>query len=368
MRSVALCNFCGEVADNPYTCSYCGRKHCSGHRLPENHDCTQLLAATPPSTSQARKSKRGRSAVTSKLKDVTPGTVGSTEEPDYPSSPPVQTRQRTGKSTSNGELHSALKRTLLWPFLALYGVALYTLKLIVSLVRNPILVALVGILAFTLLATGTISAEDFIGPSGEPVDGAAQDVGSYVSGFVANVSSGADSTTTQTETQASSSNSQTSEYTEFDRGKVERLVHEEINRVRANRSLSTLEFDTRLQEVARDHSQAMADTGYIYHSGPGGDLQDRFDEAGYECRVEVSGNQYSTGGENVAKTWYQESIVGGGYHDTPEELAKALVTQWMNSEGHRENILRDYWQNEGIGIAVVEENGKTAVYATQVFC
>lgn len=230
------------------------------------------------------------------------------------------------------------------------------------------LVAAVVLLVFTLLATGSISAADFIGPPGDPIDEAAQDVGRYVSGFVGNVSSGANSTATYTDSKASSSDSQTFESTEVDREKVERLVHEEINRIRANRSLSTLDFDTRVQDIARDHSQAMADAGYIYHSGPDGDIQDRFDEAGYECRVEVSENQYSTGGENVAKTWYQESIVGGDYHDTPEKLAKGLVTQWMNSEGHRENILRDYWQNEGIGIAVVDEDGKTAVYATQVFC
>lgn len=40
----------------------------------------------------------------------------------------------------------------------------------------------------------------------------------------------------------------------------------------------------------------------------------------------------------------------------------------MNSTGHRKNILRDYWQNEGIGVYFVEIDGKARVYATQNFC
>lgn len=40
----------------------------------------------------------------------------------------------------------------------------------------------------------------------------------------------------------------------------------------------------------------------------------------------------------------------------------------MNSSGHRENILRSYWNTEGVGVAVAEEGGKTRVYATRNFC
>jgi uncharacterized protein YkwD len=40
----------------------------------------------------------------------------------------------------------------------------------------------------------------------------------------------------------------------------------------------------------------------------------------------------------------------------------------MNSTGHRENILKSHWENEGIGIYIIEIDGKTRVYATQNFC
>lgn len=52
------------------------------------------------------------------------------------------------------------------------------------------------------------------------------------------------------------------------------------------------------------------------------------------------------------------------YYSTEKELAKALVNQWMNSTGHRTNILRDYWQNEGIRVYVIQIDDKTRVYTT----
>jgi uncharacterized protein YkwD len=56
------------------------------------------------------------------------------------------------------------------------------------------------------------------------------------------------------------------------------------------------------------------------------------------------------------------------YHDTEEELAKGIVTQWMNSPGHRENILTPDWQREGLGIEATMQDGNIAVYATQNYC
>lgn len=155
---------------------------------------------------------------------------------------------------------------------------------------------------------------------------------------------------------------------DFNQSVAEQTVHFEINEIRQSRELSTLNFDPELQAIARQHSEAMAEEGYIYHSGTDGDLQDRFDRTGYDCRVSVSSNRYATGGENVAKTWFRERIIGGAYYSTAEAVGEGLVEQWMDSSGHRENILREYWKNEGIGIVTVEEDGKTAVYATQVFC
>ena len=50
---------------------------------------------------------------------------------------------------------------------------------------------------------------------------------------------------------------------------------------------------------------------------------------------------------------------------TPNELAESAVQGWMNSPGHRQNILTPHWRSEGIGVAV-SNDGK--VLATQDFC
>lgn len=50
------------------------------------------------------------------------------------------------------------------------------------------------------------------------------------------------------------------------------------------------------------------------------------------------------------------------------ELAEIIVTQWMESTGHRENILRPEWNSEGIGVAIDDTEDDTVVYVTQNFC
>ncbi|WP_129114198.1 CAP domain-containing protein [Halegenticoccus tardaugens] len=153
---------------------------------------------------------------------------------------------------------------------------------------------------------------------------------------------------------------------------VEYAIHAEVNDRREARGLDPLAFDPEIREVARYHSADMAERGYFAHSSPEGEtVEDRYDRFGYRCRVHVSGLRYATGGENLAKNYYREPVSNGTsteYYETESELAASIVDGWMNSPGHRENLLRPYWENEGIGVAVTIEGGRTTVYATQNFC
>jgi uncharacterized protein YkwD len=160
---------------------------------------------------------------------------------------------------------------------------------------------------------------------------------------------------------------------ELDRSEIGREVHRYINKERSRRGLSTLSCDTRLQEIARYHSEDMASERYFAHDSPDGEtLGDRYDRFGYDCRVQTSGNTYATGAENIAYTYADSNVrtesglVNYGNNET--DIARGLVSQWMNSTGHRENILRPFWESEGIGVAIEDVNGKTRVYATQNFC
>jgi len=150
---------------------------------------------------------------------------------------------------------------------------------------------------------------------------------------------------------------------------VERLIHEEVNEYRSEQGVSELAYDDDLAEIAEYHSQNMAEDGEIYHTSPGGQtVEDRYERFGYDCRVSDGEDQYRTSGENVAQTWYEVQLTDGEYHGTPEELAEGIVQQWINSSGHRENLVDDVWRRQGIGVAVTEEDGNTAVYVTQNFC
>ena len=48
-----------------------------------------------------------------------------------------------------------------------------------------------------------------------------------------------------------------------------------------------------------------------------------------------------------------------------ESIATSTVTGWMESPGHRKNILEPHWQSEGIGVAVAPDY---SVYITENFC
>lgn len=151
--------------------------------------------------------------------------------------------------------------------------------------------------------------------------------------------------------------------------RIERLVHAEVNERRADRGLSRLAYDPALAAIADDYSVAMAQRDFFAHVDPDGDdFADRYEEAGYRCRVSTGGNRYATGGENLAQSWWERQVRtdrGTAYYDTERGLAEGVVDQWMNSTGHRENILMPHWEHEGIGVDITA-SGKVLV--TQNFC
>ena len=105
----------------------------------------------------------------------------------------------------------------------------------------------------------------------------------------------------------------------------QRLVHGEVA-LRANAALTT---------AAVKHSQDMVARNYFDHTGPAGDtMSSRIKAAGYL----KAGHGYSLG-ENIA--------AATGSLATPAQT----VNTWMNSAGHRANILNAAFRDSGIGIA-----------------
>ena len=111
-----------------------------------------------------------------------------------------------------------------------------------------------------------------------------------------------------------------------------------VNARRAAAGLSALSSDWQLARVARYKSQDMHDRGYFSHTSP--TYGSPFD------MMRAFGISYRTAGENIAR----------GYQ-TPQ----AVVEGWMNSPGHRANILNASFTRIGVGYV---SDGR---YWTQMF-
>ena len=111
-----------------------------------------------------------------------------------------------------------------------------------------------------------------------------------------------------------------------------------VNVERAKHGLPALTEDWQLSRVARYKSEDMRDRKYFSHTSPT-----------YGSPFEMMKNfgiKYRTAGENIAKG-----------QKTPTEVVNA----WMNSSGHRANILNSSFTHIGVGYA------KDGNYWTQMF-
>lgn len=113
-----------------------------------------------------------------------------------------------------------------------------------------------------------------------------------------------------------------------------------VNKERTSRGLSALKLNDSLSNVATTKSQDMIDKNYFDHTSPtyGSpfDMMKRF------------GISYNAAGENIAMG-----------QSSPQEV----MNSWMNSPGHRKNILNPNFTELGVGVA---KKGST-LYWTQMF-
>jgi uncharacterized protein YkwD len=159
---------------------------------------------------------------------------------------------------------------------------------------------------------------------------------------------------------------------EYDAKEIEYLIHELTNLEREKYGLSQLTIDPEIQQIARGHSLDMAAREYFAHETPEGlTPSDRAAENGYSCQKMVGLLIYSGIAENIFQGHLFDSYytINGeitSYDwNTKVEIAKITVDGWMNSPGHRENILTEIYDREGIGVEITHEN---KVYVTQNFC
>lgn len=126
---------------------------------------------------------------------------------------------------------------------------------------------------------------------------------------------------------------------------VERRVFDLVNNERIKNGRRPLVWIDQAAVAARDHSENMAEFGYFSHTDlQGKQIANKADKYGLSDWREI--------GENIA--WLSGAA----------DPATSVVESWMNSTGHRENILNSRFRESGIGLSKTK-NGK--YYFTQVF-
>ena len=149
-------------------------------------------------------------------------------------------------------------------------------------------------------------------------------------------------------------------------------IHAQINKERKKHDLSALAWSNDLSRIAEKHSRDMESRNYLSHDSPEGKgFSYRYRQGGYACEIRVGSFVY-IGAENVALSHLYNSMTredGIAYYNwnSPQEIAQRTVSGWMNSPGHRKNILEPHWRHEGIGVRIETTPGNK-IYITQNFC
>ena len=114
-----------------------------------------------------------------------------------------------------------------------------------------------------------------------------------------------------------------------------------VNKERQKEGISPLKYNSLLEQTAQQHSEDMVLNNFFDHTNLRGESP--FD------RMKNNGIDYFSAGENIACG-----------QSSPEEVMES----WMNSDGHRKNILNASYNQIGVGIAINEYG---VIYWTQNF-
>lgn len=129
---------------------------------------------------------------------------------------------------------------------------------------------------------------------------------------------------------------------------AEAAIVELVNAERAKVGLGPLAVDARLRAAARTHSKDMGDLNFFDHTSP---VKGR---ESFTDRIKAQGlTKFGAAGENIA---------AGPFNSASR--ARGFMKLWMESPGHRANILDPNFQFIGVGVYVTPSG---EVFATQNF-
>jgi uncharacterized protein YkwD len=117
-----------------------------------------------------------------------------------------------------------------------------------------------------------------------------------------------------------------------------------VNEARRKAGVKALRSDSRLDRAAQRHAEDMLARGFFAHESP--------EDKTVRERAKAAGYDWRTIGENIAEGQF-----------TVDEV----MTTWLNSPGHRRNILDPRFEELGVGLALGRANGRHRVLWAQAF-
>ncbi len=163
---------------------------------------------------------------------------------------------------------------------------------------------------------------------------------------------------------------------EYDLRAIEREIHEGINAERTQHKLSLLTYADSLHRLGIVHSRDMAQRGFFGHNNPEGEgVNDRATALGLSCVRTLDEQTTARGfGENLYRgslfNRYRDIFQNGQRirrefdWKTESDIATDVVRGWMDSPGHRANILEEQYATEAIAFYA----DGTDFFVTQIFC
>lgn len=134
-------------------------------------------------------------------------------------------------------------------------------------------------------------------------------------------------------------------------------VYYASNEQREKKGKKPFSFSPELKNAAQFHTQEMTINNFISHNNPYKPPYKTVDK-----RMKKFNCHYKMYGENIACYSTEES--------TYLEVGRQLVEDWMNSKGHRDNLMNQVFTHLGCGVNIIpwaKQDGSFLIYSTQDF-
>ncbi|MFZ4413225.1 MAG: CAP domain-containing protein [Bacteroidales bacterium] len=134
---------------------------------------------------------------------------------------------------------------------------------------------------------------------------------------------------------------------------LDTLSHSYCNKFRSENKKIPLSWNMDIYRASKHHSLSQASLGCIFH---GEDMDSLY---GHPDSIDYYLDQYnprrSSAGENCLYSYIPDNI-------TYDSLAKRIIKQWINSPGHRANMLQVIFKSESISTTFSNYNGQLAAF------